>query len=58
MCWVLPAPDVEEAPIGVEGYDDDIDSSRAKGVREIFGCVVRSRASSYYDLVTGWKGGL
>jgi hypothetical protein len=58
MCLVLPAPGVKEAPIRVEGYGNDIDSSRAKGVREIFRCVVRSRASSYYDLVTGWKGGL
>jgi hypothetical protein len=31
MCWVLPAPDVvsaiKEVPIGVEGYDDDVDGS-------------------------------
>ena len=46
VCWVLPAPDVvsaiKEVPIGVEGYDDNVDGSRAKDDREVFGRGVRS----------------
>ena len=62
MCWVLPAPDVvstiKEGPIGVEGYNDDVDSSRAKDDREVFGRGVRLGASCHCDLVAGWSGGL
>jgi hypothetical protein len=40
VCCILPAPDVvsavKEVPIGVEGYDDDVDGSRAKDNREVF----------------------
>jgi hypothetical protein len=40
VCCILPAPDVvsvvKEVPIGVEGYDDDVDGSRAKDDRKVF----------------------
>jgi hypothetical protein len=40
VCCILPAPDVvsavKEVPIGVEGYDDDVDGARAKDDREVF----------------------
>jgi hypothetical protein len=53
MCCILPAPDVvsaiKEVPIGVEGYDDDVDGSRAKDHREVFERGVRSGASCYCD---------
>ena len=62
MCWVLPAPDVvstiKEVPIELEGYNDDVDGSRAKDDREVFGRRVRSGASCHCDSVAGWNGGL
>ena len=62
VCWVLPAPDVvstiREIPIGVEGYDDNVDGSRAKDDGEVIGRGVQSGASCYYDSVAGRDGGL
>ena len=59
MCWVLSAPDdvpaIKEVPIGVEGYDDDVDGPRVKDDREVFGCGVRSCCC---DPVAGWNGRL
>jgi len=48
---------IKEVPIRVEGYDDDVDGSRAKDDR-YFGRGVQSGASCYCDSVAGWNGGL
>jgi hypothetical protein len=62
VCWVLSVPDVasaiKEVPIGVEGYDDDVDGSCAKDDREVLGRRVRSGTSCYCDSVAGWNSGL
>ena len=62
VCCVFPAPDVvstiREILIGVEGYDDNVDGSRAKDDGEVIGRGVQSGASCYYDSVAGRDGGL
>ena len=46
VCCVFPAPDVvytiREILIGVEGYDDNVDGSRAKDDGEVIGRGVQS----------------